>query len=108
MRQAIDQERRFSDTLLRLDLDPNFVDRILDLALEYENAECMSHGASSGSMKLTSLVASKSIDEPEEKVILRLAITYGVLRRLGFAESRVEECLRAIGGVDMDEAFEWV
>ncbi|PIL32118.1 hypothetical protein GSI_06824 [Ganoderma sinense ZZ0214-1] len=88
---AIDQERRFSETLLRLDLDPAFVDRILELALEYEN---------SGS--------SKSIDEPEEKAIVRLAITYGVLRRLGFSEARVEECLHAISGVDMDEAFEWL
>ncbi|TBU35097.1 P-loop containing nucleoside triphosphate hydrolase protein [Dichomitus squalens] len=89
--KTIDQERRFSDTLSRLDLDPAIVSRILDLALEYENTE-----------------ASRSIDEPEEKVIVRLAITYGVLRRLGFSDTRVEECLRAIGGVDIDEAFEWL
>ena len=57
---------------------------------------------------LTKYVATKAIDEPEDKAIVRLAITYGVLRRLGFSEARVEECLRAISGVDMDEAFEWV
>lgn len=57
---------------------------------------------------LTQSVASKPIDEPEEKAVVRLAITYGVLRRLGFSETRVEECLCAIGGVGMDEAFEWV
>ena len=39
--QAIEQERRFSDTLLRLELDAAFVDRILELALEYENSDCM-------------------------------------------------------------------
>ena len=39
--QAIEQERRFSETLLRLELDPRFVDRILELGLEYENSECM-------------------------------------------------------------------
>ncbi|RDX56021.1 P-loop containing nucleoside triphosphate hydrolase protein [Lentinus brumalis] len=89
--KAIEQERRFSETLTRLDLDPGFVDRILELALEYETSE-----------------SSKSIDEPEEKVLLRLAITYGVLRRLGFTEARVEECLRSIRGVDMDEAFDWL
>ncbi|KAI1797739.1 P-loop containing nucleoside triphosphate hydrolase protein [Ganoderma leucocontextum] len=89
--KSIDQERRFSDTLLRLDLDPAFVDRVLQLALEYESSE-----------------SSKSIDEPEEKAIVRLAITYGVLRRLGFSEARAGECLRAISGVDMDEAFEWL
>ena len=40
--------------------------------------------------------------------MVRLAVTYGVLRRLGFSEERVEECLRSIGGVDLDEAFDWV
>ena len=39
---------------------------------------------------------------------MRLGITYGVLRRLGFSEARVEECLRAMLGVDLDEAYEWV
>ncbi|RPD63094.1 P-loop containing nucleoside triphosphate hydrolase protein [Lentinus tigrinus ALCF2SS1-6] len=89
--KAIEQERRFSESFLRLDLDPGFVDRILELALEYETSD-----------------SSKSIDEPEEKLIVRLAITYGVLRRLGFTEARVEECLQLIRGVDMDEAFDWL
>ena len=38
----------------------------------------------------------------------RLGITYGVLRRLGFIEEKVEECLRAINGVELEEAFDWV
>lgn len=50
----------------------------------------------------------KRLDEPEEKAITRLAITYGALRRLGFSEARVTDCLRAINGVDLDEAYEWV
>lgn len=54
------------------------------------------------------MTGNKSIDEPEEKALFRLAITYGVLRRLGFTESRVEECLKAIGGVDLDDAYDWV
>ena len=57
---------------------------------------------------VTNNLAAKPIDEPEDKAIVRLAITYGVLRRLGFSEGRAEECLRAINGVDMDDAFEWV
>ena len=57
---------------------------------------------------LNTNIVTKSVDEPEEKAIVRLAITYGVLRRLGFVEARVEECLRSIAGVAMDEAFEWV
>lgn len=50
----------------------------------------------------------KTIDEPEDKAIARLGITYGVLRRLGFTELRVEECLRAIDGIELDEAYDWV
>lgn len=38
----------------------------------------------------------------------RLAVTYGVLRRLGFAEDKVEQCLRAISGAALEEAYEWV
>lgn len=30
------------------------------------------------------------------------------MRRLGFSEERVEECLRAISGVDLEEACDWV
>ncbi|CDO72377.1 hypothetical protein BN946_scf184977.g76 [Trametes cinnabarina] len=89
--KAIEQDRRFSETLLRLDLDAAYVDRILELALEHEGLE-----------------TSKSIDEPEEKALVKIAITYGVLRRIGFSELRVEECLRAIPGVDLDEAVEWL
>jgi len=48
------------------------------------------------------------LDEPEDKVLPRLGITYGVLRRLGFGEDRVLECLSSIHGVELDEAFEWV
>lgn len=50
----------------------------------------------------------KSLEESEDKAIPRLGITYGVLRRLGFSEERVEECLRSIHGVDLDEAYDWV
>ncbi|KAI0824200.1 P-loop containing nucleoside triphosphate hydrolase protein [Trametes gibbosa] len=89
--KAIEQDRRFSETLLRLELDSTFVERILELALEYEGLESI-----------------KSIDEPEDKALVRLAITYGSLRRLGFSEARVDQCLRAIPGVELDEAVEWL
>ena len=41
-------------------------------------------------------------------MLSRLGITYGVLRRLGFSEERVEECLDAINGTELEEAFDWV
>jgi ATP-dependent RNA helicase DHX29 len=50
----------------------------------------------------------RPLDESEDKAIARLAITYGVLRRLGFSDTRVDECLNAIDGVDLEEAYEWV
>jgi ATP-dependent RNA helicase DHX29 len=54
-------------------------------------------------------VEPRVVDKPsEEKALTRLAVTYGILRRLGFSEERVEQCLRAIPGVDLDEAYEWV
>jgi ATP-dependent RNA helicase DHX29 len=54
------------------------------------------------------IAVTKLSDEVEEKAISRLGITYGVLRRLGFSENKVYECLQAINGVSLDEAFEWV
>ncbi|KAG5654782.1 hypothetical protein H0H81_003790 [Sphagnurus paluster] len=88
--KAIEQDRRFSKTLPRLELDPALSDRVIGLVLE-----------SFGEGK-------KTLEEPEDKAIARLGVTYGVLRRLGFSESRVEECLRAIQGVDLEDAYEWL
>ncbi len=47
-------------------------------------------------------------EEPEDKVLGKLAVTYGVLRRLGFSEARVEECLKSINGVSLEDAYDWV
>ena len=49
-----------------------------------------------------------SVDDPEDKAIPQLAITYGVLRRLGFEEDIVERCLKSIWGIDLEQAVEWV
>ena len=48
------------------------------------------------------------LEDTEDKALARIGITYGVLRRLGFSEDRVEECLHAMNGVDLDEAYDWV
>ncbi|KAG6842553.1 hypothetical protein C0991_000079 [Blastosporella zonata] len=88
--KAIELDRRFSKTLPRLELDSVLVDRIVTLVSE---SPCE---------------VKRALEESEDKAIARLGITYGVLRRLGFSESRVDECLRAIQGVDLDEAIEWL
>jgi ATP-dependent RNA helicase DHX29 len=54
------------------------------------------------------LLEPKLLEETDEKLVARLALTYGILRRLGFSEETVANCLKAIPGVDMDDAYEWV
>ncbi|KAJ3994983.1 hypothetical protein F5050DRAFT_385699 [Lentinula boryana] len=75
--KAIEVDRRFSKTLSSLELDSLMIDRILSLAKESQ------------------VERKKTLDESEEKAVTKLAITYGILRRLGFAEERVIECLNA-------------
>ncbi|KAF8167975.1 P-loop containing nucleoside triphosphate hydrolase protein [Crassisporium funariophilum] len=89
--KSVEVDRRFSQTLPRLDIDPALRDRILYAAVDSPGSD---------GQKLT--------EESEEKATARLGITYGVLRRLGYGEDRVEECLRSIGGVELDEAFDWL
>lgn len=88
--KAIEVDRRFSKTLPPLQVDPALVERILKLNLESPECE------------------RKLLEETEEKIVTKLGITYGVLRRLGFSQDRVDECLRAIQGVDLEEAYEWL
>ncbi|KAF8584485.1 P-loop containing nucleoside triphosphate hydrolase protein [Ramaria rubella] len=91
--KAIEFERRFSKSLPKLDLDTAYQEGILQLVLDDQSSN-----AASG----------VTLEEPEEKALPRLGITYGVLRRLGFGEERVIECLSSIHGIDLDEAFEWL
>ncbi|KAG8927158.1 hypothetical protein FRC02_008427 [Tulasnella sp. 418] len=95
--KAVEFDRRTAKTFHRVNIDPVLCDRILSLAKEERALDA-------GSAKPRTM----AFDEPEEKIITRLANTYGVLRRLGFSENRVEECLKAIDGVDLEEATEWL
>ncbi|KIL70700.1 hypothetical protein M378DRAFT_194963 [Amanita muscaria Koide BX008] len=88
--KAIEQDRRLSKTLLRYDLDPVLVDQIIALAQE------------------TIIEGTKALEEPEDKAIAKLGVTYGTLRRLGFSEERVEECLKNINGIDLESALHWL
>lgn len=55
-----------------------------------------------------SFIGKTQFDEPEDKLVGKLAITYGVLRRLGFSEDRVEECLKSANGIGLEDAYAWV
>lgn len=89
--KAIEADRRYSRTFLSLSVDPALVDQIFQLHQEEEALE-----------------VRKYLDEPVEKVAARAAVTYGILRRLGFAVDKVEQCLHTIQGVDLDQACEWL
>ncbi|KAJ6519955.1 P-loop containing nucleoside triphosphate hydrolase protein [Mycena sanguinolenta] len=89
--KAIEIDRRYSKTLPRLSIDPVLIDRILSLVVEADLAE-----------------GRKPLEESEDKAIGKLGVTYGVLRRIGFSHQRVDECLRAIKGVELDEAYDWL
>lgn len=101
-------DRRFAKSLPHLELESSLTNRIIAMVLESETGD----GAWSTTFYFVQLtvilIEGKRLDEPEDKAIARLGITYGVLRRLNFSEKRVEECLRAIQGVDLEEAYEWV
>jgi ATP-dependent RNA helicase DHX29 len=90
-------------------LDPVVTERILELALSCETSEGRRFYSFVGihALMLPPIVRRR-VEEVEEKAIARLGITYGILRRLCFTEERVDECLRSIGGIDLDEALDWV
>lgn len=89
--KQLEYDRRFAKSFSPLAIDETARDRILELALQEADSR-----------------PKTLLEEPEEKVLARLGITYGVLRRLGFNEDRVCECLNAISGTDLDDAFEWL
>ncbi|KAG8681000.1 hypothetical protein FRC08_015916, partial [Ceratobasidium sp. 394] len=87
--KLLEQESRTSRLLPRVDIDSLIRDRILDILKSIETGP-------------------KLIPESEDKVLPRLAVTYGALRGIGIPEEKVEECLRAISDVDIDSALEWL
>ena len=54
------------------------------------------------------MLAPKRIDVSDDNALIRLGVTYGVLRRLGYSEETVMRCLESVDGLDLEEAHEWV
>lgn len=52
--------------------------------------------------------APKRIDFSDDNALIRLGVTYGVLRRVGYSEETVTRCLESVDGLDLEEAHEWV
>ncbi|KAH6917258.1 pre-mRNA-splicing factor ATP-dependent RNA helicase prp22 [Coprinopsis sp. MPI-PUGE-AT-0042] len=87
----IEADRRHSSTFPHLDLEPLVKEQLFDLIHRSKRWE-----------------EPKPLEDTDEKLVVRLALTYGILRRLGFSEGTVDDCLKAVPGVDMDEAYEWL
>jgi ATP-dependent RNA helicase DHX29 len=64
--------------------------RVLDLLAQEEE----------GKLQLSS--------ESSNKVLPRLAIVYGILRRLGFQQAASIQCLQSVQHLDVDKALDWV
>ena len=103
-------DRRFSQTLPQLDIDPFLRDQILGVWMDFQHPEGKNKKMSP-ILKTLSYVFSpgtKIGEDSKEKAIAKLGVNYGVLRRLGFREERVEECLQSSHGMDLEDMFDWV
>jgi ATP-dependent RNA helicase DHX29 len=104
----IETDRRFATTMLSVDLDPAYVAKIIELvetSSDDDRKSCFFHHV----LLAYRFAVDKAFQErSDEKVLSKLGITYGTLRRLGFTEVRINECLQAIRGVSLDEGLEWV
>jgi ATP-dependent RNA helicase DHX29 len=50
----------------------------------------------------------KLLSESSNKILPRLAIIYGILRRLGFQHVDSIQCLQSVQILDLDTALDWV
>lgn len=46
--------------------------------------------------------------EAQDKIIAKVATLYGILEQLGFKTERVEQCLRVVKALDLEDCLEWV
>lgn len=46
--------------------------------------------------------------EPQDKVVAKVATLFGILEQLGFRKQRVEECLRKVKALEIDDCLDWV
>ncbi|KAI5124610.1 hypothetical protein M0805_004220 [Coniferiporia weirii] len=91
--KVIEYDRRMAKSLLQLGLDQALQDEINELILSCDSQD------------KTKLIIGQV---PRDKLLGQIGITYGVLRRLGFREDVVLNCLKDCSGVDLEQAFDWL
>ncbi|TFK76976.1 P-loop containing nucleoside triphosphate hydrolase protein [Pluteus cervinus] len=89
--KAIAVDRRESRHFQRVGLDQILLEAILNFALER------------GYLRKTKLAT-----DAEDKLLGKLGVTYGVLRRLALPEENVTGCLQDINGVELEDAYDWL
>ncbi|GAA5855636.1 hypothetical protein JCM8547_001627 [Rhodosporidiobolus lusitaniae] len=92
--KVIDYERRISKGMPGYNFSSNDQDlqrRILELALEETKDE-----------------QPQPLYEPEDKVIAKVATLYGILEQLGFTSERIEECLKTVKVLELDDCMDWL
>ncbi|KAL5495158.1 hypothetical protein ACEPAI_620 [Sanghuangporus weigelae] len=89
--KSIEYDRRMAKGLPQVDIDESTLNDIMRLITQDESRDLVKLPSSS-----------------REKLTGQIGITYGVLRRLGFAEEIVCKCLKEASGIDLDQAFDWL
>ncbi|WRT66497.1 uncharacterized protein IL334_003456 [Kwoniella shivajii] len=103
--KAIEYDRRLATSFPRLELAEDVREEVINRVLEEE--KLMSDGSSQASPR--TIIASAPGTETD-KSLLRFYIIYHVLRKLGFGEDRIEQCLLEGLGEEgtWEAALEWM
>nr|XP_019046467.1 DEAH box polypeptide 36 [Kwoniella bestiolae CBS 10118]OCF25397.1 DEAH box polypeptide 36 [Kwoniella bestiolae CBS 10118] len=103
--KTIEYDRRLATSFPKLELDEKVRDEVLDLAF-LENGKI----AEDTSQITTKTIPSTSPGQDTEKSLLRFYIIYHILKKLGFRDERIEQCLlEGLSESDSwEEALEWM
>ncbi|GAA5993713.1 hypothetical protein JCM10908_001342 [Rhodotorula pacifica] len=90
--KVYEYERRMSKTLPSFAWHERDVQRrVLDLA-----------------MSETADETPQPVYEPQDKVVAKVATLFGILEQLGFRSERIEECLRKVRTLEIDDCLDWL
>ncbi|BGP54757.1 hypothetical protein JCM8202_003265 [Rhodotorula sphaerocarpa] len=90
--KTFEYERRMSKTLPTYAWQERDLQRrVLDLAMNETLEE-----------------SPQPVYEPQDKVVAKVATLFGILEQLGFRKQRVEECLRKVKALEIDDCLDWL
>lgn len=65
--------------------------------------------------RVLELAMSETVDEtpqpvyePQDKVVAKVATLFGILEQLGFRSERIEECIRKVKTLEIEDCLDWV